>query len=106
MIRRPPRSTLFPYTTLFRSHAANYLYLLTGQIPEEQHIKALDAYLVLLADHGMNASTFTGRIVASTEADIASAVVGAPGALKRALPCGCPSQGREMVHATCPGNPC
>src|SRR5581483_6971953 len=38
-------------------HAANYLYLLTGKIPEQQHVKALDAYLVLLADHGMNAST-------------------------------------------------
>jgi len=54
-------------------HAANYLYLLTGKIPEEQHVKALDAYLVLLADHGMNASTFTARVVASTESDIASA---------------------------------
>src|SRR5436309_4058300 len=45
-------------------HTANYLYLLTGKIPEEQHVKALDAYLVLLADHGMNASTFTARVVA------------------------------------------
>src|SRR5438094_4477738 len=51
-------------------HAANYLYLLNGQVPKEEHVKALDAYLVLLADHGMNASTFTGRVVASTESDI------------------------------------
>src|SRR5947207_865032 len=58
-------------------HAANYLYLLTSKIPEEQHVKALDAYLVLLADHGMNASTFTARVVASTESDIVSAVVAA-----------------------------
>src|SRR6266516_2304072 len=44
-------------------HAANYLYLLSGKQPEQQHVKALDAYLVLLADHGMNASTFTARVV-------------------------------------------
>ncbi len=48
-------------------YAANYLYLLSGQIPKEEHVKALNAYLVLLADHGMNASTFTARVVASTE---------------------------------------
>lgn len=80
-------------------HAANYLYLLTGQLPEEQHIKALDAYLVLLADHGMNASTFTGRIVASTESDIASAVVAALGALKGPLHGGAPSKVQDMLHA-------
>src|SRR3989442_5456914 len=56
------------------AHAANYLYLLTGREPEEQHVRALNAYLVLLADHGMNASTFTARVVASTESDIVSAV--------------------------------
>src|SRR6266487_3651906 len=54
-------------------YAANYLYLLSGQMPKEEHVKALNAYLVLLADHGMNASTFTARVVASTESDIASA---------------------------------
>src|SRR5262252_3862004 len=58
-------------------YAANYLYLLTGQMPKEEHVRALDSYLVLLVDHGMNASTFTARVIASTESDIASALVGA-----------------------------
>src|SRR5947209_1432211 len=80
-------------------HAANYLYLLTGKIPEEQHVKALDAYLVLLADHGMNASTFTARVVASTESDIVSAVVAAIGALKGPLHGGAPSKVLDMLQA-------
>jgi citrate synthase len=80
-------------------HAANYLYLLNGNIPEPQHVQALDAYLVLLADHGMNASTFTARIVASTESDIVSAVVAAIGALKGPLHGGAPSQVLDMLHA-------
>ena len=80
-------------------HAANYLYLLTGKIPEEQHVKALDAYLVLLADHGMNASTFTARVVASTESDIVSAVVAAIGALKGPLHGGAPSKVQDMLKA-------
>jgi citrate synthase len=80
-------------------HAANYLYLLTGKVPQEQHVKALDAYLVLLADHGMNASTFTARVVASTESDIVSAVVAAIGALKGPLHGGAPSKVRDMLQA-------
>ena len=80
-------------------YAANYLYLLTGQVPREEHVKALDAYLVLLADHGMNASTFTARIVASTESDIASAVVAAIGALKGPLHGGAPSKVQDMLNA-------
>ena len=80
-------------------HAANYLYLLSGKQPEEQHIKALDAYLVLLADHGMNASTFTARVVASTESDIVSAIVAAIGALKGPLHGGAPSKVLDMLQA-------
>src|SRR5947209_6587624 len=80
-------------------HAANYLYLLTGKQPEEQHVKALDAYLVLLADHGMNASTFTARVVASTESDIVSATVAAVGALKGPLHGGAPSKLMDMLQA-------
>ena len=80
-------------------HAANYLYLLSGKMPEERHVKALDAYLVLLADHGMNASTFTARIVASTESDIASAVGAAIGALKGPLHGGAPSKVLDMLQA-------
>ncbi|MHB8596673.1 MAG: citrate synthase [Ktedonobacteraceae bacterium] len=80
-------------------HAANYLYLLTGNIPEQQHVQALDAYLVLLADHGMNASTFTARVVASTESDIVSATVAAVGALKGPLHGGAPSKVQDMLDA-------
>src|SRR5438034_3823993 len=80
-------------------HAANYLYLLNGKQPEQQHVKALDAYLVLLADHGMNASTFTARVVASTESDIVSATVGAIGALKGPLHGGAPSKVQDMLEA-------
>ena len=81
------------------SHAANYLYLLTGKQSDEQHVKALNAYLVLLADHGMNASTFTARVVASTESDIVSAVVAAIGALKGPLHGGAPSKVLDMLQA-------
>lgn len=79
-------------------HAANYLYLLTGKIPEPQHVRALDAYLVLLADHGMNASTFTARVVASTESDIVSATVAAVGALKGPLHGGAPSKVLDILR--------
>ena len=80
-------------------HAANYLYLLSGKQPEQQHVKALDAYLVLLADHGMNASTFTARVVASTESDIVSSTVAAVGALKGPLHGGAPSKVLDMLKA-------
>ncbi|MEO6893220.1 MAG: citrate synthase/methylcitrate synthase [Ktedonobacteraceae bacterium] len=80
-------------------HAANYLYLLTGQVPKEEHVQALNAYLVLLADHGMNASTFTARVVASTGSDIASAIVAAVGALKGPLHGGAPSKVQDMLRS-------
>src|SRR5260370_5986967 len=80
-------------------YAANYLYLLSGQMPKEEHVRALNAYLVLLADHGMNASTFTARVIASTESDIASAVVGAIGPLKGPLHPRAPSTVQDMLEA-------
>ncbi|GHO86840.1 citrate synthase/methylcitrate synthase [Dictyobacter formicarum] len=79
-------------------HAANYLYLLTGEVPKEEHVKGLNSYLVLLADHGMNASTFTARIVASTESDIVSSLVAALGALKGPLHGGAPSKVQDMLR--------
>ncbi len=80
------------------SHAANYLYLLTGQLPKNEHVRGLNSYLVLLADHGMNASTFTARIVASTESDIVSSLVAAIGALKGPLHGGAPSKVQDMLR--------
>ena len=67
------------------SHAANTLYMLTGQEPEQDFVAALNAYFVLLADHGMNASTFTARVVASTQADLHSGITSALAALKGPL---------------------
>lgn len=80
-------------------HTANYLYLLTGQEPKTEHITALDAYLVMLADHSMNASTFTARVVASTASDLASAVVAAICALKGPLHGGAADKSQEMLEA-------
>jgi len=80
-------------------HAANYLYLLTGQVPNDEQVKQLEAYLVLLAEHGITASTFTARVVASTESDLVSAVVAALGALKGPLDGGAPSKVQDMLEA-------
>lgn len=80
-------------------HAANYLYLLTGREPKTEHVRGLDAYLVMLADHSMNASTFTARVVTSTASDLASAVVAAISALKGPLHGGAADKSQEMLEA-------
>jgi citrate synthase len=80
-------------------HTANYLYLLTGEQPKAEHVSSLDAYLIMLADHNMNASTFTARIVASTTSDLASAVVAAICALKGPLHGGAADKAQEMLAA-------
>ncbi len=66
-------------------HAANFLYMLTGEVPDEVSARALETYFVLLAEHGMNPSTFSGRVTSSTRGDIYSAVVTALGTLKGEL---------------------
>ena len=63
-------------------HAANLLWMIDGKEPAPDRTRWLESYLVLLADHGLNASTFTARVVASTGSDLTSCVVGAIGALK------------------------
>lgn len=80
-------------------HAANYLYMLTGSEPTAAQAYAIDRYFILLADHGFNASTFTGRIVASTLSDMCSAVVAAIGALKGPLHGGAPAEVLKMLRA-------
>ena len=65
--------------------AANFLYALSGREPTAEQARALDAYFVLLADHGFNASTFTARTVTSTQSDYYSAVTAAVGSLKGPL---------------------
>ncbi len=59
------------------SHAANFLYMRTGKVPTEIEEDAIDTYLVLLADHSFNASTFSARVTASTRADIYASVTSA-----------------------------
>jgi len=66
-------------------HAANFLYMLTGNRPGALATRALDVALVLHADHEFNASTFVGRVSAATLTDVHSAVTGAIGALKGPL---------------------
>lgn len=79
--------------------AQSYLYQLFGVEPEERHWKPLETYLVLLADHGMNASTFTARVIASTQSDLVSALTGAVGALKGPLHGGAPSKVLDMLNS-------
>ncbi len=67
------------------SHAANFLYMLTGQEPTKEAAHILDVALILHADHGLNASTFVARSIASTLSDMYSAITGALGALKGPL---------------------
>lgn len=81
------------------SHAADYLRLATGKTPSPEQVAALDAYLVAVIDHGMNASTFTARVVASTASDMTSAVVAAIGALKGKLHGGAPGPVLDMLDA-------
>jgi len=66
-------------------HAANFLYMLSGDEPDHDDADALDTTFILYADHTMNASTFTARIIASTLSDMFSAITGAIGALKGPL---------------------
>jgi citrate synthase len=79
-------------------NAADYLYMLTGREPENDRVAALNSYLVLLADHGMNASTFTARVIASTDSDLASCLVGAIGALKGPAHGGAPSMVLDQLE--------
>jgi citrate synthase len=81
------------------SHAADYLRMATGRTPTAAEIAALDAYLVTVVDHGMNASTFAARVVASTASDSVSAVVAAIGALKGKLHGGAPGPVLDMLDA-------
>ena len=81
----------------YLDHAANYLYMLRGEEPKDLHVKALNAYFVLTAEHGMNAAAFTSRVIASTESDLFSAVTGAIGAMKGPLHGGAPSGVMAML---------
>ncbi|HEX5474492.1 MAG TPA: citrate synthase/methylcitrate synthase [Vicinamibacterales bacterium] len=78
-------------------HAASFLYLLTGDVPDPERVRGLETYLNTVIDHGLNASTFTARVITSTGSDLVSAVVGALGALKGPLHGGAPGPALDMV---------
>jgi citrate synthase len=79
--------------------SANFLYMLTGNEPEDELVAALDTYLTTVCDHGFNASTFTARVIVSTGSDFISAVTGAIGALKGPLHGGAPGPALDTVFA-------
>jgi citrate synthase len=78
-------------------HAANFLYMLTGERPNATAIRAFDIALILHADHELNASTFAGRVAAATLTDIYSAVVAAIGTLKGPLHGGANAEVMRML---------
>ena len=82
-----------------QEHAADVLRMVRGEPGSAALVDGLDAYLVTVVDHGMNASTFTARVIASTGSDLVSAVTGAVGALKGPLHGGAPGPVLEMLDA-------
>ena len=81
------------------SHAANFLWMLTGEVPSETATRTLDIALILHADHEFNASTFAARVIAATLSDIHSAITGAIGALKGPLHGGANEAVMRLLYA-------
>jgi citrate synthase len=81
------------------SHAANFLYMIRGAEPSAADARALDLSLILYAEHEFNASTFTARVVCSTESDLHSAIVAAIGALKGRLHGGANEKVMDLLKA-------
>jgi citrate synthase len=77
---------------------AHYLYVMRGALAPAEHVDALSRYLVSTVDHGFNASTFTARVVASTGADAAAAMVAGIAALSGPLHGGAPSRVVQMLE--------
>src|SRR5262245_45072669 len=86
---------ILPSTSL--GHAANFLYMLSGKEPDSKAAEVLDTCLILHADQGINASTFSARITASTLSDLHSAIVSAIGTLKGPLHGGANEQVMRML---------
>jgi len=80
------------------SLAGGFLQQLTGVDPDPANARALDAYFIVGAEHGLNASTFTCRVIISTRSDLASAICGAIGALKGPLHGGAPAEVVSQLH--------
>jgi len=80
-------------------HTANFLYMLNDEEPTETATRAVDTYLVLLADHGFNASTFSARVTAATLSDFYSAITSAIGTLKGPLHGGANQRVMQMLDS-------
>jgi citrate synthase len=78
-------------------HAAHYLHQVFGVAPSIERARALETYLNTVCDHGLNASTFTARVIVSTRSDVISAITGAVGALKGPLHGGAPGPALDTV---------
>lgn len=80
------------------SHVANYLYMLTGDIPSDVHTAALEAYMILTMEHSLNASTFSARVTVSTESDMTSAITSAIGTMRGPLHGGAPTGVIDLLN--------
>ncbi|MEM7335725.1 MAG: citrate synthase/methylcitrate synthase [Chloroflexota bacterium] len=79
------------------NHAANFLFMLSGEVPSSTKSRALETYFNTVVDHGLNASTFAARVIIATQSDLVSAVTGAVGALKGPLHGGAPGPALQLV---------
>ncbi|MBI5832490.1 MAG: citrate synthase [Armatimonadetes bacterium] len=80
------------------SMAGNFMYLMTGQMPDPDAERAMDVGLILHADHGLNASTFAARVTVATLSDVYSGITSAIGALKGPLHGGANQEVLKMLH--------
>lgn len=80
-------------------YSDNYLYMITGRIPDDRARYALERYLMLTIDHGFNNSTFTARVIASSGADLGAITAGALGALSGPFHGGAPARVFDMLDA-------
>jgi citrate synthase len=80
-------------------YGANYLWMLTGEEPDPEKGRGVEQYQITTIDHGFNASTFAARVITSSGADVAAAVVGGMGALSGPLHGGAPSRALDLLDA-------
>jgi citrate synthase len=93
-------ATAIPQTEIDKAHTVVERMMIRWRgEPDPVHVRAIDAYFVSAAEHGMNASTFTGRVIASTGADVAASISGAIGAMSGPLHGGAPARVLSMIEA-------
>ncbi|HUP71258.1 MAG TPA: citrate/2-methylcitrate synthase, partial [Acidimicrobiales bacterium] len=80
-------------------YGANYLWMLAGEEPDPEKGRAVEQYQITTIDHGFNASTFAARVITSSGADVAAAIVGGMGALSGPLHGGAPSRALDLLDA-------